>query len=820
MNRSTVSRAGLYRQGSGSPTFDERLLALGVASFEHAAATTVDDGRANEMAMSTASTDGGPVGERAIERRIVARAHLLPIASSIAGWLVRIRGAGRAALIVASVVVALLGWAAAQAALGLDRSRPTNIYWLLGGVLLPQTLILVGWLLLNLFAPASAAAVSLGGVLRAIVARLAAGRLGREPSAAAAGAAVGLVYGRGGLARWTIGVATNALWTSFNVGCLAAVIVLLALQQHEFCWESTLLSSAGYERFTRAVAWLPHQLGFATPDSVQIAAARFDPTAPERFMTQDDDARAAWSGLLVGSVVTYGLAPRLMLLGLCMGLRRRARARFTLDLQGALLAPTAAKLAPTRLALEPGETPGRGISWQEPQPRQPGEAGFANGSAAERSGVDTTIAADGPPVVVALELPASTSGWPPASLAATVVDLGRIESREDRRAVLDRLRGAAQRPRRAIVIGSLASTPDRGLGHTLGEIAAAVGAERTRVVLSGGESLRGKGGMAAPARDVASIAQRVADWRLLARHAGIDADHVVEIDLDLLTAESAARLRGLLGDGQGRSDAIDPAPRRHLEQTFALIAATAAEWPDEPPLEKQAELHRQIARLYAADERAGGGSGRLARVRAALGGAADHLSALDVRGLSEDLTGHVTGDLIDGLRSASQRMTSLLPDALRRSPRWLAAGALAGALGCVAAATVAAPIAIASLPMWSVVGAAVGGALAMARSVSGSARDERQPHDPDRADWATGVRAAALFAVLLEFQGGGEARIAATLERAFPEPDPSPPAPATLAGWLDGVRHRVDLALTAHDRGGATTISPGAPRLLSPGDRS
>ena len=85
---------------------------------------------------------------------------------------------------------------------------------------------------------------------------------------------------------------------------------------------------------------------------------------------------------------------------------------------------------------------------------------------------------------------------------------------------------------------------------------------------------------------------------------------------------------------------------------------------------RQAELQRAIAELY--------GGGRQAwqdLLRARLGGVAPNLSEL---------------------RESSRRMVDLLPARLRNT-RWLAAGAVAGALGCIAAATLVAPAAIVAL---------------------------------------------------------------------------------------------------------------------------
>ena len=58
------------------------------------------------------------------------------------------------------------------------------------------------------------------------------------------------------------------------------------------------------------------------------------------------------------------------------------------------------------------------------------------------------------------------------------------------------------------------------------------------------------------------------------------------------------------------------------------------------------------------------------------------------------------------------------------------------------------------------------------------------------------IRAAALFALLLELQGRGESEITRLLDAALPENDDLAGAePHAARAWLDDVRHRLDMAL-------------------------
>ena len=123
----------------------------------------------------------------------------------------------------------------------------------------------------------------------------------------------------------------------------------------------------------------------------------------------------------------------------------------------------------------------------------------------------------------------------------------------------------------------------------------------------------------------------------------------------------------------------------------------------------------------------------------------------------------------------------------------MAAGAAAGALGCIAAAALISPVAISALPLWSVIGSAVAGILPGPAPRPGALVDA-VPEAQDRGDT---VRAAALWSLLLELQGSSEARITAVLQQTLDPDDGAALVSADDAQrWLDGVRHQFDLAMT------------------------
>ena len=146
------------------------------------------------------------------------------------------------------------------------------------------------------------------------------------------------------------------------------------------------------------------------------------------------------------------------------------------------------------------------------------------------------------------------------------------------------------------------------------------------------------------------------------------------------------------------------------------------------------------------------------------------------------------------LRESSRRMVDLLPARLRDTSRWLAAGAVAGALGCVAAATLVAPAAIVALPAWAGVGAALGD--------HRPARLSKQAPPDEPIDLTDAVN-AALFAIVLELQGRDETEITRIIDRVAGEEEPTHDA-------RFGIRPRLARHAARPPRPGAASRSAGA----------
>lgn len=648
----------------------------------------------------------------------------------------------RLVLLGAAILVALAGAAAVAAVLPSSRTQPVNVFWLLGGFLATQTMLLVGWIVAFLVLPGvpPSIAAPLIRLLRWLGSRTAGAATSHRdaPGDATAIRLLGerwsRVQARGRLGRWTLGTVSNLLWTVFNLAGLLTAVALLSARQYQFAWESTILTPSAYVLVTDAVASLPRAMGFPAPDSTLIDASRFDPVSPQEFLPQGDAERAAWSGLLVGSIVAYALLPRAVL--------------FLVSLAGMLVVggrarPDSADPAVARLlaALAPTSRREGAIPPDAPLP----VVGAARATIPRPAG---------PPALAGLELDPPASGWPPA-LGLAIDDLGLVASREERRACATRLAAAGTSPDPLVLVADLVVVPDRGMRAAIEEIASAAGGPIV-VVLTGGSRLRAR-------ESTAGAAHRLDDWRRLLADPSLRSPGIVEVDLDHLTAESRTILRRAI---EGATAATG-SPLVELSAAFSLIRGAALEWRDGEravrtpmPLE-EAELHRAIARHFESRS-----PGRL------------------------PFTAPSLDDAAGSLRRAAARVEAMLPPALRLRPRWLAAGAVAGALGCVAAATMVAPIAISALPAWSAIGAALGGVLSSLRrgDASGSPALEQE----STVDLAPATSAAAVQAVLLAYQGRGERDVAEALAAAF-DPDGPPPLrdPAAVARFLDSIMTRL-----------------------------
>ena len=126
--------------------------------------------------------------------------------------------------------------------------------------------------------------------------------------------------------RWYLGRFSHQLWLATLTGMLLAIIFLLVVRQYSFSWESTLLSDQALITLTQLLGWLPSMVGFSVPDNEAIIQSRLvTDTLPLSIARQ-------WAGLLIGSLLMYGIVPRAIAWSFCALMFRRKKMRLDIKL--------------------------------------------------------------------------------------------------------------------------------------------------------------------------------------------------------------------------------------------------------------------------------------------------------------------------------------------------------------------------------------------------------------------------------------------------------------------------------------------------------
>ncbi|MFC4277495.1 DUF2868 domain-containing protein [Achromobacter aloeverae] len=405
-----------------------------------------------------------------LPQRILLRARLLGRQTGLAACLAAWRRAAVIGLVLLLGAGLMAGIGAALGALG-DGARAVNVLHALGALLGLHALTFLFWVGASVATPRGAGQ----GLARLWlwVSR----RLARGPDTSlAAQALLGLLARAGGL-RWLFGTVSHFVWLLALTAALATLLLVLSTASYRFIWATTLLDPQTFVRLTDVLGWLPARLGFSVPDAALVAASDGTRQLPAL-------AQAQWSMWLIGALVTYGILPRLLAWLLSVFMLRRALAGLRLDPDLPGYAGLASRLAPPADTLD-DDAPAP--AWQGPR------IGHANASAV---GVAPTL--------VGLEL-APDLPWPPAALPATVADGGNLDTREQRRRLLDTL--AARPAPRLLIVCDARQTPDRGALALIADLSAA--AQRTRLWLLGDDDI------------AAAAPSRAAAWRDRLRAAGV-----------------------------------------------------------------------------------------------------------------------------------------------------------------------------------------------------------------------------------------------------------------------------------------------------------
>ncbi|WP_394211237.1 DUF2868 domain-containing protein [Psychrobacter piscatorii] len=252
------------------------------------------------------SEDGTPI------QKLHRRASRIDSNGALARVLGKIDGRIKGIMIVMSVVWCISGFLGLFTLL---QSNVVNFFYVLVCLLGFHTIMLGGWLVMTLInrdqqAPSwFASFVSPSYLIR-----------GKDDVTKAAVDLYERQLQHSGM-RWYLGRFSHQLWLATLTGMLLAIIFLLIVRQYSFSWESTLLSDQALVSLTQILGWLPSMVGFDVPDSTAIAQSRLVTEAMPLSVARQ------WAGLLVGSLLMYGIVPRAIAWVFCALMFRRKKMR-------------------------------------------------------------------------------------------------------------------------------------------------------------------------------------------------------------------------------------------------------------------------------------------------------------------------------------------------------------------------------------------------------------------------------------------------------------------------------------------------------------
>ncbi|HRK85611.1 MAG TPA: DUF2868 domain-containing protein [Alcaligenes faecalis] len=367
-------------------------------------------------------------------RRVTARALALAQRDGLEQAWSRWWRVARLLMVAMAVLAVLAGAATAAGALG-DGRRAVNVVTAVGALLGLHVLTFIFWLLsLALSGKTTGAGSWAGDLWWWLSRRFVKGEASLVPQAFAA------VLARRGTQFWLAGLISHGLWVLAFLSALSTLLLLLASRRYHFNWETTLLTPETFVWLVEGLGVLPSLLGFTLPDTLTIRSS-------DGLHMLDAQAQALWSSWLLGVVVTYGLLPRVLALAWSLWQWRTHTARLSLD-------DSLPGLAELRPRLMPASEP-TGVD----------ELASPDKVARIHNEPGALLAAHAL-CVVGLELPPEQR-WPPAFMQEDMQDLGRVDSRAERLAILGRLQSAS--PRHLLMVCDAAQTPDRGVVATLVE---------------------------------------------------------------------------------------------------------------------------------------------------------------------------------------------------------------------------------------------------------------------------------------------------------------------------------------------------------------
>jgi len=396
-------------------------------------------------------------------------------------------------------VAALLG--ALGSIYAITDSHTINIYWLL--------LVLLGFNLLSMMLWLTGIGLNIEGLTSGTLARLTswlpehlknrsqANDAGSNKNSMQADRAWLDCHFTGAVGKWQLSKMSHQLWLVYLFTGLVFLVLLLMVRQYDFVWGTTLLSDSIFIKMTNVLSVPLDILGFATPSADLVQQTRIGSLPSAAAQTLTVEHRYHWAQFLLGSLLCFGIAPRILLWSWSAMMCRRAKNLFTLD----YYLPYYINL---RQRLMPLASHGEIVDADTSPPA----------ISATQLKMPVPHALPVETLWVAVELGDNMS-WPPASINMTN-DLGQVINRESLKVILQRLQ-SKKHPVVAVAVSS-ARSPDRGVQRAITSLLSS-STQRWLVLLKEHD-------------DEAVSSTRLAAWYRLADACNVPADHVITMIME------------------------------------------------------------------------------------------------------------------------------------------------------------------------------------------------------------------------------------------------------------------------------------------------
>lgn len=380
----------------------------------------MDDSVANRQAVMTES--GGLA-------RLWSRAKGLALTLGLSPAIARVSSVLKLSAVILAVLALVAGISAGLTALG-DAQLPVNVVWALLALLALPSLSFLLWLA-SCFSYGGR-----GGLLGQAWEWLANRWLSQAKTAVAWRAWLTVAEQRNAL-RWWLAVITHGVWVALLTGIMVALLVAFSLRHYTFMWQTTWLDAEAFVQFARVVGAWPGWLGFKVPEAQTIFLSG-------NSAIDQPVVRTQWAHWLVGSVLAWGLVPRLVAMLLSVWQLRRCYQETGPEPDDAYALVVLARLNKASQTVFVDGQPGPTDRWPQ--------AMFLP-------------AQKGTPAKAVVPIETSPLDKMQATWGAQVNALVPIEDRASLQQVKAQLRSLA--PQRLLIVVDAQHTPDRGLANTI-----------------------------------------------------------------------------------------------------------------------------------------------------------------------------------------------------------------------------------------------------------------------------------------------------------------------------------------------------------------